>query len=409
MAGRYAYQAKNRLGQLESGTLEADNEMGVARYLRERGFVATSITLTELRNADISDSWLIRHQKVSLRDLSVFCRQLATLVSAGVSIVQAISVLVEQTEKQRLKNALREVLGEVQTGETFSGALKQHPKIFPVVMISMIEAGELGGIMDQVLLGLADQFEKEYKLNGKVRTALTYPAIVVCMAILSVTFILTFVMPMVIGMFEGMKTELPWPTRMLLFLSNALRNHGPEIVVILGLMTVAGLWLRQKPVVRHWLDQLTLKLPVFGMLARKVAIARFSRTFSGLIRSGVPMIAALDVVKSTVDNLVMADSLQAAQESVTRGTGLAVPFRQNPLFPPMVVHMVAVGEETGELETMLLKAADFFEGEVDDMVNRLSSLIDPVLIVGIGVIIGFIVVSVMLPLFDIVTNFNRAV
>ena len=409
MAGRYAYQAKNRLGQLENGTLEADNELGVARYLRERGFVATHITLTELKTTKISDSWLIRHQKVSLRDLSVFCRQLATLVGAGVSIVQAIGVLVEQTEKQRLKNALREVLGEVQTGETFSGALKKHSKIFPVVMISMIEAGELGGIMDQVLLGLAEQFEKEYKLNGKVRTALTYPAIVVCMAILSVTFILTFVMPMVISMFEGMKTELPWPTRVLLFLSNILRNHGPEILAVLFLVGACGWRLQQKPAVRHWLDQLILKLPIFGLLARKVAIARFSRTFSGLIRSGVPMIAALDVVKNTVDNLVMADALQAAQESVTRGTGLAVPFQQNQLFPPMVVHMVAVGEETGELENMLLKAADFFEGEVDDMVNRLSSLIDPVLIVGIGVIIGFIVVSVMLPLLDIVTNFNRAV
>ena len=409
MAGLYAYQAKNRLGQLQSGTLEADDEMGVARYLRERGFVATRITLTQVRVQKQTASWLVRHQTISLRDLSVFCRQFATLAGAGISIVQALGVLVEQTENQRLRYALQEVLTEVQTGETFSGALKKHSAIFPAVMISMVEAGELGGMMDNVLLRLAEQFEKEYKLNGKVKTALTYPAIVVCMAFLSVTFILTFVMPMVIGMFEGMKAELPWPTRVLLFLSNALRNHWPELLALALALTATGWWLKQKPPVQRMLDQVTLKLPVFGLLARKVAIARFSRTFSGLIRSGVPMIAALDVVKHTVHNTVMVETLQNAQESVTRGTGLAVPFQQSPLFPPMVVHMVAIGEETGELESMLLKTADFFEGEVDDLVNRLSSLIDPILIVGLGVIIAFIVVSVMLPLFDIVTNFNRAV
>lgn len=409
MAGLYAYQAKNRLGQLQSGTLEADDEIGVARYLRERGFVATRITLTQVRVQKQTASWLVRHQTISLRDLSVFCRQFATLTGAGISIVQALGVLVEQTENQRLRYALQEVLTDVQTGETFSGALKNRSAIFPAVMISMVEAGELGGMMDNVLLRLAEQFEKEYKLNGKVKTALTYPAIVVCMAFLSVTFILTFVMPMVIGMFEGMKAELPWPTRVLLFLSNALRNHWPELLALALVLTSAGWWLKQKPPVKRLLDQVTLKLPVFGLLAKKVAIARFSRTFSGLIRSGVPMIAALDVVKHTVHNTVMVDALQNAQESVTRGTGLAVPFRQSALFPPMVVHMVAIGEETGELESMLLKTADFFEGEVDDLVNRLSSLIDPILIVGLGVIIAFIVVSVMLPLFDIVTNFNRAV
>ena len=409
MAGLYAYQAKNRLGQLQSGTVEADNEAGVARFLRESGFVATKITLSTQRETQRSHSWLIRHQHISLRDLSIFCRQFATLVGAGISIVQALNVLVEQTEKGRLKMTLKDISEKVQTGETFSSALKRHPKVFPLVMVSMVEAGELGGIMDDVLLRLADQFEKEYRLNGKINTALIYPATVLFLAALALVFILTFVMPMVIGMFDNMKMELPWPTKVVLFLSAALLNHW--LLILGGILILVGLavWLKQKPVVQRQLDRLILALPIFGLLAKKVAIARFSRTFSGLIRSGVPMIASLEVVKDTVGNVMMAEALATAQESVTRGNGLVVPFRQNQLFPPMVVHMVAIGEETGELESMLLKVADFFEGEVDDIVSRLSSLIDPVLIVLIGVIIGFIVVSVMLPLFDVVTNFNNAV
>ncbi len=408
MATLFSYQAKNRFGQLQNGSIEADDAAAVARYLRERGFVATRIA-PQAAGQSKRGSCLAHYQRVSLRDLSVFCRQFATLFSAGISMIQALNVLVEQTENRRFRQVLQLVIADVQTGETLSFALRQHNRVFPPVMVSMVEAGELGGMLDVVMARLADQFEKEHKLNARLRSALTYPLVVLGMAALSLAFILAFVLPTFIDMFAGMKMDLPWSTKLLLSLSDLLRNDWPWL---LGALAGAGVLFshaKEQPAVRKPLDRLLLILPVFGSLAKKVAIARFSRTFSGLIRSGVPMIASLEVVKNTVANVIMVEALDTAQASVTRGDGLAPPLRQNRLFAPMVVHMIAVGEETGELEQMLVKIADFYEAEVDDMVSRLSSLLDPLLIVVLGVVIGFIVVSIMLPMLEVVTNFNRAV
>lgn len=410
MAILFSYQAKNRFGQLQTGAVEAADPAAVARYLRERGFVATRIEPHPSANrADSQSSWLLRYQRVSLRDLAVFCRQFATLTSAGISMIQALSVLAEQTENRRLRQVLGDVVAQLQSGETLSFALRQHAGIFPLVMVSMVEAGELGGMLDTVMVRLADQFEKEHKLSAKLRSALAYPAVVLGMAALSLAFILTYVLPTFTDLFAGMQMALPWSTRLLLAASETLRNDWPWLLggCLAGLSLFARV--RTLPAVRRQLDQFALSLPVFGLLAKKVAIARFSRTFSGLIRSGVPLVAALDVVKNTVTNVVMVEALLSAQASVLRGDGLAAPLRQNPLFAPMVVHMIAIGEEAGELEQMLVKIADFYEAEVDDMVSRLSSLLDPFLIVVLGVVIGFIVVSIMLPMIEVVTNFNRAV
>jgi type IV pilus assembly protein PilC len=268
----------------------------------------------------------------------------------------------------------------------------------------MVEAGEVGGVLDDVLNRLAIHFEKEHKLKEKVKSAMTYPAVVITMAVLCVVFILTFVLPTFMTMFAGMKVELPWPTKMLLSLSDFLKNFWWLLLLALSCLLVALKIAYHKDHARKRLDQLMLTMPIVGPLTRKIAIARFSRTLGTLVRGGVPIITALDVVKRTIGNLSMTDALTKAQASVQEGVGLASTLRSSKIFTPMVIHMVAIGEESGALDKMLEKVADFYESEVDDTVSRLSSVMEPIIVGILGVLIGFIVIAVVLPLFDVVTN-----
>ncbi|MDR7866002.1 MAG: type II secretion system F family protein [Sporomusaceae bacterium] len=406
MSKTFAYRAKDRTGQLLTGSLVAENEAAVAAYIRNQGYF-----VTQIRPAADSGSALRGladiFNPVSSKDLAIFCRQFATMVDAGLSLTVSLGVMVDQTGNARLKAAVKDILVKVQEGETMSRAMQNHPGVFPDIMASMVEAGEVGGVLDVVLERLAVHFEKESKLTANVKSALTYPAVIMTFAAAAIVFILLFVLPRFVQIFASLKVTLPAPTRALLTISAFLNEYGLLLaagiaVIIYGLR----IYLRQ-PQGQRLLDEFILHVPVMGALWRKIAVARFSRTLSTLLRGGVPIIAALEVVKKTAGNRLMARAITAAQEGVSEGLGLAATLGASGVFPPMVVQMAAVGEETGEVDKMLEKVADFYENDIDDTVNRLSSLLGPILIGVLGVVIGMIVFSILMPLFDIITSIGK--
>ncbi|SCM80617.1 Type IV pilin assembly protein PilC [uncultured Sporomusa sp.] len=406
MIKTYSYKAKARTGQVLTGSIMAENEAAVAAYIRDKGYFVTQIKVQ--KSASTIGAMLDKLQLVSIKDLAVFCRQFSTMVDAGLSLLACLSIMIEQTYNPKLKAALKIIYKKVQAGETLSRAMAGHAIIFPDIMINMVEAGEVGGVLDEMLSRLAIHFEQEHKLNERVKSALVYPAVVVGIALITVSFILTFVLPPFMKLFEDMQAEIPLATQVLLKISGLLTDYGLWLTAALLLCTYGVIvWARQQQY-RLVLDQLLFVLPVFGLLWRKMAIARFSRTLSTLVRGGVPIITAIEVVKKSSGNLSMTRALTAAQASIREGMGLAMPLRASNVFTPMVVQMVAVGEETGELDKMLEKIADFYDSDVEDMVSRLSSMLEPVLIGIVGMIIGFIVISVMLPIFDVLTNFNQS-
>lgn len=402
MAKTFAYKAKDRSGQVLTGSILADNEQAVAIHIREKGYFITQIR--EEGGASSLTTFMDNFKSIGLKDISILCRLFSTMIDAGLPIVSCLNVLIEQTDNPRMKKALQDVYKKVKEGEALSSSLGDHPRIFPDLMINMVEAGEVGGVLDDVLGRLANHFEKEHKMNEKIKSAMTYPAVVSCMAILAVIFILTFVLPTFVQMFVGMKKELPLITRILLVISDFLRNYSPFLLVFV----IAGAYgfkvSYQKDEFRKIIDGFTLRLPIVGMLSRKVGIARFSRTLSTLLHGGVPIITALEVVQKTIGNLVMIKALEKSQSGIKEGLGLASTLAQSKVFTPMVIQMVSIGEESGALDKMLEKIADFYESDVDDVISRLSSIIEPVIIVVLGIVIGIIVIAIMIPMFDIVTN-----
>lgn len=405
MAQTFFYKARDHGGAVITGTIVADNPTAVASFVREKGYFVTAITPEK---SHFSLSRLLREQRpVRTKDLALFCRQFSTMIDAGLSLLAALNVLIEQTENPRLRDALKDIYKSVQEGETLSHAFAQYPQIFPEVMVAMLEAGEIAGVLDQVLEREAVQLEKDYKLNEKIKSAMTYPAVVMAMACLCVIFILTFVLPTFVTIFAQNHTELPILTRALLAVSAFLQHYGLLLGGMLGVGLVVTRRVLQRPEFRLKFDTFLLKMPVFGMLWRKIAITRFSRTLSTLVKGGVPLITALEVVRKTIGNARLMAALLKTQESVKEGQGLAAPLAASRVFTPMVVQMVAIGEETGELDKMLEKIADFYDSEVEDLVSRLSSLLEPLLVAFMGIVVGLIAVAIMIPMFDVVTSVNH--
>jgi len=405
VAKTFAYKAKDRSGQLLTGSILADNESAVASYIRERGYFITQIK--EEGGVNSIDLFLENLKSVSLKEIAILCRLFSTMIDAGLPLLTCLNVLIEQSDNSRMRKALQDVYKKIKEGETLSLALRDHPRIFPGLMINMIEAGEVGGVLDEVLGRLAVHFEKEHKMNEKIKSAMTYPGVVSFMAVAVVVFILTNVLPTFVGMFSTMKKQLPLITQLLLLVSDLLRNYG--IFVLIAMLAGAYGFKRayRKPNFRAMVDGLILRLPVVGILSRKIGIARFSRTLSTLLHGGVPIITALEVVQKTIGNLVMMNALAESQSAIREGIGLAATLTKSKVFTPMVIQMVSIGEESGALDNMLEKVADFYESDVEDVVSRLSSIIEPVIIVVLGLVIGTIVVAIMIPMFDVVTNANK--
>jgi len=397
----FEYAVRDRSGKLVKGRVEASNQAAVANRLREMGMAAVSIS--EVSTGGLNSEIKIpgMSDKISLKDIAVMSRQLATMINSGLSLLRALSILAEQTESKALQKIVAQVRNDVETGVALSTSIGRHPQVFPPLMINMVKAGEVGGFLDQVLVSVATNFEAELKLRGKVKSAMTYPVVVFCVAILAVIGMLLFIVPIFENMFNSLGGQLPAPTQFLVFLSGVLKwAIGPLVAL---LVVFAIWWSRHKNdrAVRERVDPAKLRLPVFGKLFQKIAISRFTRNFSAMLHAGVPLLQALEIVGETSGNIVIERATKAVQDSVRTGQSLAGPLAEHPIFPPMVVQMMAVGEDTGALDTMLGKVADFYDQEVEATTEQLTSLIEPLMIVVLGSIIGGMIIALYMPIFSI--------
>jgi len=396
----FDYQVRDRAGKVVRGRIDAESPAAVATKLKNMGYAPISISQA---NAGLNKEIKIpgSGNKVKLKDLAIASRQFATMINSGLSLLRALTILSEQTQNKHLGEVFASVRLSVEQGSSLSQALGHHPKVFPPIMINMTRAGETGGFLDQVLMQLADNFEAEVKLRSKIKSAMTYPLVVFGFAILSVTAMLLFIVPVFADMFDSLGGTLPLPTRVLVMLSHGLRTFMPFILVVLIVSMV--LWKRYKntPRVRDIVDPMKLKAPVFGPLFQKVALSRFSRNLGTMIHSGVPILQALDIVADTTGNVVIAHAVHDVEVSVRQGESLAKPLLEHPVFPPMVVQMMAVGEDTGSLDAMLHKISDFYDNEVEATTEALTSLIEPIMIAFVGAIVGGMIVALYMPIFKV--------
>jgi type IV pilus assembly protein PilC len=401
----FEYRVRDRAGNVKTGKLEAETEAQVAGKLKSMGYAPVSITQT---NVGLQKEIKIPGMtpRVKTKDLAVFSRQFATMISSGLSLLRALTILAEQTENKELARILGEVRNDIETGNSLSASMGKHPKAFPPLMVNMTKAGEVGGFLDSVLLQVAENYEAEVKLRGKIKAAMTYPVVVFVIAILAVMGMLLFIVPVFVGMFADFDAQLPAPTRLLVWMSGVMKVMAPVGVVATIALVLAWPKLKNKPQVRNTLDPLKLKLPVFGPLVRKIALSRFSRNLGTMMSSGVPILQSLDIVADTTGNVVLERALRAVQNSVRQGESLAGPLHNHPVFPPMVVHMMSVGEDTGALDSMLHKIAEFYDQEVEATTEALTALIEPLMIVIIGSIIGAMIIALYMPIFSLMDVVN---
>jgi type IV pilus assembly protein PilC len=398
----FAYTARDGGGKLIKGKLDAASEAAAVGKLRLLGVapitVAESTGGTGL-NRDINLA--IFEKKITLKDLAVMSRQMATMLGAGLSLIRALSILAEQTENELLAKTLATVRSDVETGGALSDSFAKHPLIFPRLMIHLVRAGEAGGFLDGALESIAGNFEADVKLRATIKSALTYPIAVLCMAFVAVIAMLIFIVPVFEAMFESFGGSLPLPTQVLVVLSQNMIWIVP--VLTISIVTFSVWWRNNKHTdrVRSKFDPFKLKLPVFGQLFTKVAIARFTRNFSTMIGAGVPILQSLSIVGETSGNYVIEEALKNVQDSVRNGQSISVPLMAEPVFPSMVTQMIAVGEDSGSLETMLGKVADFYDDEVQSNAESLTALIEPLMIGVIGVVIGGMIVALYMPVFSI--------
>ena len=403
-AQAFAYTGRNAAGKLVKGRVEAPTESAVASRLRGMGVSPVSITEAAAASGLQRDIVIPGFTKqVTLKDLAIMSRQMATMIGSGLSLLRTLTILAEQTGSKPLTKILERVRDDVQTGISTSDAFARHADAFPPLMINMIRAGETGGFLEGALGSIAENFEKEVKLRGTIKSAMTYPVIVLVMALLAVVAMLVFIVPVFQKMFEGLGGQLPFPTMMLVYLSRSM-------VYVVPILAVVGIsfsiwWPQNKNTerVRKRLDPIKLKLPVFGALLKKIAVARFSRNFSNMIGAGVPILQALNIVGETSGNWVIENSLKGVAESVRQGRSIAAPLAEQPVFPAMVTQMIAVGEDAGSLEMMLDKIADFYDQEVEAATEQLTAMIEPLMVAFLGVVVGGMIVALYLPIFNIAT------
>ncbi|AKL73299.1 type II secretory pathway, component PulF [Actinobacteria bacterium IMCC26256] len=403
MTSTFTYRVRDSAGKVVEGKLEGADEALVVRKLREMGY--TPITVTRRDSSRLQSDIKIPglSGRVALKDVAVLSRQFATMINSGLSLLRALSILSEQTENAALARMIGEVRQDVERGSSLSASLARHPKAFNRLYISMVRSGEVGGSLDAVLMRLADTIESQVELHRKVKSAMTYPVVVFSLVVFIASAMLLFIVPQFKGIYVELGGTLPLPTRILISISDVVKKYFPVLILLSG---VGGWFLRRwarSPKGRPTWDAFVLKVPVFGLLARKGALARFARTLAALTRSGVGILEALEIVADTAGNEVVALALRDTQRAVKQGDTLARPLSQHEVFPPMVVQMIAVGEETGALDDMLDKIADFYDQEVEATVDALTSLIEPLLIVTMGVLVGGMIISLYLPMFRIIT------
>jgi len=404
----FEYRGLNEAGKTLTGLRDADSPKTLRTNLRREGIFLTEV-LGEKGQAEQANgaskrvNLMALTERITAEDISILTRQLAVLIGAGVTLIEALTALIDQVEKEKLKRILSDVKQRVNEGSSLADAMAAHPKAFTGLFINMIRAGESSGALDVVLVRLADFTEASAKLRQKVTGAMTYPAIMVLMSLVILIILFTFVVPKVTKIFEDAKVTLPITTRMLIFTSNLTRDYWYVFLVLIG-MGVYGFfrWRASEAGRKKW-DRFTLKAPVFGNMLRMLSIARFARTLSTLLKSGVPLLSSMDIVKNIVSNSVLTKVIEDARESIREGESIATPLKRSGEFPPLVYHMISIGERSGQLEEMLVNVASAYETQVDVRIGALTSLLEPVLIVVMGGVVAFIVFSILMPILQLNT------
>lgn len=400
----FSYTFRDASGGTQKGTAEAESEEILRKRFEEQGFTITEVTMIKAKGAKPK-----RYGKVKLGNLAVFCRQFSTMVDAGVSLVRCLDVLAQQTQDPKLKKILIDVGERVEGGESLSRAMQRHPRSFNNLFIGLIRAGEVGGVLEESLQRLSHFLEKDVELRRKVKAAMTYPVLVLVLSIGITFFLVYWFVPQwaVILTDLGLKAEdIPAPTQFLISLADNLKNNWWIMLLSLIAIVVAYKMFVSTRFGRRVADRVKLKVPVFGKLHHKICMARFSRTMGTLLTSGVPILQAMETVAGTVGNTIMSDAVMEARARIREGDRIGEPLEASRLFPPMVVHMIGVGEESGSLDFMLQKIADFYEAEVESTLASLTAALEPIMIVGLGFVVGFIVISMFLPLVRVIERLS---
>jgi type IV pilus assembly protein PilC len=399
---RFDYQVRDRSGKLITGQLEADTQAAVAAKLTSMGYAPVKIeeVKTSGVNTEITLPW---SNRVKLKDLAIFSRQFATMINSGLSLIRSLSILHDQTDNKKLAETIDEIRTQVEGGSSLSQALAEHDKVFPKLYVAMVRAGETAGMLDQVLLRVAAMYEADVKLRSKIKSAMTYPVIVLIMAIGLSTAMLVFIVPTFADMFDTLGGELPLPTKVLQRASQFVASPMGAVTYI---VIPTAIWFAYKRIRstekgRFTLDVIKLRLPVFGPLFHKIALTRFARNLSTLLAAGVPILQALEITADTVNNGPIALAVKDVQDSVRQGESINRPLSQHEVFPPMVVQMIAVGEETGNIDGMLSKISDFYDTEIESTTESLTALMEPLMIAVIGGIVGSMVIALYMPMFAI--------
>jgi type IV pilus assembly protein PilC len=391
----YTYSARAINGELKNATIEAPTREEAVAQLRKQRLNVVKIDEAAKKK---------KGGKVPMREIVIFTRQFSTMINSGLPLVQALDILAAQSENPALKDTTRQVVYDVESGNTVADALRKHPKAFTELYVNMVAAGEAGGILDTILKRLAVYIEKSVKLKGQVKSAMIYPIAVICIATIVVAAILWKVIPTFAQLFAGLGAQLPLPTRVVIAASNGLLAYGPIIFIALGGIGYALKRYYDTPGGRHMIDAIVLKMPILGMIMRKIAVARFCRTLSTLLSSGVPILDGLDITARTAGNAIIEEAIQKTRASIERGETVSAPLRETNVFPSMVVQMINVGETTGALDAMLAKIADFYEEEVDTAVAGLLTLMEPLMIAVLGGVVGGIVIAMYMPIFDLISK-----
>lgn len=399
MAKKYFYRARNLSGKLVSGNVRAENRDQAIALLKGQKLFVFKIKVSLPSGLMIPDA--LWKKRVSTKELAVVCRQFAVMTRAGVPILQSLNIIISQCDNKTMKETLKKVVKDLEGGISLADTVKSHPSVFPLIFTSMIEAGEISGALDDVLESLAKNFENEHDLKEKVKSAMIYPAIVSVVAVLAVVALMVFIVPKFVTILDNMEAPLPLTTQLIIAASVLMKRYW-SIVLLL----VAGVVFGYKYAIRtsrgaKVKDRVVINLPVYGPLVRKIIISRFCRSLGALLKSGVPVLQSLAVVKNIAGNYEVVKGIEDAEKSIEEGHSISLPLQKSGIFPPMVTRMMAIGEETGSMDMILEEIAGFYEKEVENLVVRLSSMIEPVLIIGLGGVVGFIILSIMLPMFSV--------
>jgi type IV pilus assembly protein PilC len=395
---KFTWEGRTKVGGTMTGEIEAPNEAFVIAQLRRQQIVPVKV---KHKPRDLGLRLPGRRGKVSRKELAIFTRQFATMIDAGLPLVQCLDILGMQQENQAFKKVILKVKEDVESGSTFADALEKHPKVFDELFVNLVSAGEVGGILDTILARLAAYIEKAMKLAKQVKSAMVYPSTILAVAIIVTTVLLLYVIPIFGQMFQDFGAALPAPTQIVLAISDYTRKYFLLGVVLIVLLVLGIRWYYKQEGGRRRIDRLLLRVPIFGDLLRKIAVARFARTLGTMVSSGVPILESMDIVAKSAGNKIIEEAIVKARASISEGKTISEPLADSKVFPVMVTQMVSVGEATGALDSMLNKIADFYDDEVDSAVAALTSLLEPMLMIFLGVVIGGLVIAMYLPIFKL--------